>query len=101
MEGGEALSLSLEWSGANPSSESGVVRWSIPQAMGGAQYELAMFDVAGRKLATLGRGSARSGVFAETVSFRANDNAPFSSGVFFLRLRIGTETLSRTVVLTR
>ena len=97
LEGGESLSLSLEWSGANPSSESGVVRWSIPQEMGGAEYELAMFDVAGRKLAILGRGSARPGVFTETVSFRPNDK----SGVFFLRLRVGAKTLSTTVVLTR
>lgn len=90
--------LALGWAGANPSSGVGGVSWSIPRAQVGAPYELATFDVAGRRIATIAKGSARPGRFAEEVSFRGDQGRPTPSGVVFIRLRVGREIISRTVV---
>jgi hypothetical protein len=95
------LPLALGWPGANPSRGSGTVTWSIPRAQAGVAYELALFDLAGRKIAVISRGTAGAGRFAQALPFRSGDGAVLPSGVFFLRLRVGAEILNRRVVLIR
>jgi hypothetical protein len=77
------------------------MNWSIPRAQAGATYDLALFDVAGRRVATIERGTARAGTYTHELSFEAGNGGALPNGVFFLRLRIGREILKRTVVLTR
>jgi hypothetical protein len=93
--------LALAWAGSNPSHGVGAVQWSIPRAQAGATYDLSLFDVAGRKVATMERGVAKPGKYTRELSYQAGNGGTLPNGVFFLRLRIGGQALKRTVVLTR
>jgi len=93
--------LALGWEGENPSRGIGAVLWSVPLSSAGVAYDLSVFDVAGRRVLTVARGSAKAGRFREGFGFRSEEGAVLRSGVFFLRLRIGRETLNKTIVLTR
>jgi hypothetical protein len=66
------------------------VEFSLPQD---AQVELAVFDVAGRRLATVESGSLVAGVHQRTW-----DMSGATKGLYFVRLRAGAVTLTRTVV---
>jgi hypothetical protein len=57
--------------------------------------ELSIFDVAGRRVATLATGPRAAGRHTVAVG------ASVPPGVFFSRLRVGAETVTRTVVKTR
>jgi hypothetical protein len=58
--------------------------------------DLSVFDVSGRRLATVERGTLPQGEYARTW-----DMGGVSNGVFFVRLRAGATTLTRTVVRAR
>jgi len=93
--------LGLEWPAANPSQGVGMLRWSVPRSQAGAAYDLSLFDVAGRKVSTIATGMARAGRFTQEVRFRSTGGESLPNGVFFLRLRVGSETLMKTLVLAR
>ena len=95
------MPLTLKWSGANPSTGVGTVAWSIPRVHVGAAYELSLFDVAGRKVSTLARGVVSPGRFTREASLGVGDGRVLPSGVFFLRLKVGSEIRGRTLVVTR
>ena len=78
-----------------------MLRWSVPRSQAGAAYDLSLFDVAGRKVSTIATGMARAGRFTQEVRFRSTGGESLPNGVFFLRLRVGSETLMKTLVLAR
>jgi hypothetical protein len=90
----QPLSLTLR---PRPGGGGGEIAYAIPRSLAGAPMDLGIFDVAGRRVLTLEKGPGRAGRF----------NAPLGSessglkraGVYFARLRVGGETLRRTVVL--
>jgi len=93
--------LALASPGPNPTGGTMLVSWSIPRAEAGAAYELSMFDVAGRKVSTLSSGLAKAGKFAHELNFRSWSGTQLPNGVFYLRLKVGKEVVTRPVVLTR
>ena len=95
------LPLALEWAGANPTRGAGMVAWAIPRAAAGASYDLSLFDVAGRRVSTVAKGMGKPGKFTQELSLRSWNGSALPTGVFFLRLRVGSEILKRTLVLTR
>ena len=60
-----------------------------------AQVEVGVFDVAGRRLATLERGSLAAGVYQ-----RSWDMSGVAKGLYFVRMQVGAITLSRTIAKT-
>jgi parallel beta-helix repeat protein len=88
--------FALQWPGGNPSIGKGIVAWSIPRAQAGSAYELALFDIAGRRIATIARGTAQAGKFTEEVVLGREE-----VGVFFIRLRVGNSILSRRIVVVQ
>ena len=70
-----------------------VLEFSLPQA---TPVELSVFDVAGRRLATVANEAMEAGVHQ-----RAWDMGSTSKGLYFVRLRAGGVTLTRTVVKAR
>lgn len=93
--------LELGWPRPNPAGGSVVVNWSIPLAKTGEAFELSLFDLAGRRIATIAKGHAKAGRFAEEVPLGPAGSRGGANGVLFLRLKIGKEVLSRTVVVLR
>jgi hypothetical protein len=100
-EEGTDFPLGLAGVHPNPNHGAGTVTWSIPQVQAGAPYDLSVFDVAGRKVATIASGAARPGRFAENLSFQAGNGVTLPNGLFFVRLRVGSQTLHSSVVVAR
>jgi hypothetical protein len=63
--------------------------------------EVAVFNVAGRRVATLVNGRMPDGASRVTWDGRDDDNRPVSSGVYFCRLRAGTEETVAKLILLR
>jgi len=57
-----------------------------------AEVDLSVFDLAGRWVATLDRGSRSQGRYSFAVG------SSLKAGVYFCRLRTGRTTVTRTVV---
>ncbi len=85
----------------SPARGASTVSWSIPRAQAGARYELSLFDVAGRRVLTIAKGTAKAGKFTRELSFRSDRGLALQSGVYFMRFRIADQVLARTVVLAR
>jgi hypothetical protein len=67
------------------------VRFSLPAA---ADVELSLFDLAGRKVATLVSG--REGAGRHSIAW--HDSERLSAGLYFARFRAGTEVRTSTIV---
>jgi len=97
--GGHAGALALAAPGPNPyrGGEALAVRFTLP-ADGPA--ELALFDLAGRRVATLFRGSAAAGDHAARWNGRDAGGSRAANGVYFVRLNTGSgERVRRIVVM--
>lgn len=71
----------------NP-SRSPRVAFGLPR---GAQVELAVYDLLGRRLATLAKGDMAAGRYTRQWSGRLADGSEAGSGVYFYRLRVGDQ----------
>jgi hypothetical protein len=73
------------------------VVYAVPRTLAGAPLDLGVFDVAGRRIVTIARGAVKAGRFSAPL---AGEQAKFKGAwVYFVRLRVGGETLRRTVVI--
>jgi len=95
------LPSEIELSSANPMRGTGQIQYGIPNASVGASLELAIFDVAGRRMKTLAGGVANSGRFNAQWDLRSEDGGRAGAGVYFLRLRVGSQTLRKTLIVTQ
>src|SRR6185503_18166841 len=68
----------------NPSAL-GRVSFSLPR---GGRVELAVYDLLGRKLATLAKGNLSAGQYTRTWSGRLDDGTKAGSGVYFYKLQV-------------
>lgn len=77
----------------NPVRQRGTVAYTLPEA---SEVTLRLYDVLGRRVATLDAGSRRAG--RHEVSF---DPASLASGVYVGRLRAGDQTRVRKITVVR
>jgi len=93
-----ALPLTLFQNQPNPFNPSTTIRYYLPEA---CRVKLDVFDVQGRLIATLADGQQKKGSHA--VEWRGFDDSgvAVSSGIYFYRLTVGKNTLSRKMVLLR
>jgi hypothetical protein len=94
------VSVELARPEPNPARESARVFWTVPAGQVGAPLDLSVYDVTGRRLATLAAGSAREGRFGVDWDLRADGAGRVSGGIYFLRIRVGSATVSRKLVVT-
>ncbi|NOT34683.1 MAG: peptidase [Candidatus Eisenbacteria bacterium] len=83
-------------SAPNPSREGGVLRFRLPAA---SDVELAIFDVAGRRVARLVKGHLAGGAHEVRWSRRSDSGQRLSAGVYLARLRSGGVEQSTHIVL--
>jgi len=77
--------------GPNPSRVANV-KFALPRQ---AEVDLSVFDLSGRKVATLAKGSLAANLY----EYKWN-GAGAGAGIYFVRLRVGSETYNlRTVCL--
>ena len=97
----EDFPLDLGPTRPNPSPGTSTLFWSIPRAKEGAPYDVSLFDVAGRRVSTLAKGTAKAGKVAQVVTFRSPSGRPVGDGVYFLRLRVDDQLIRQKVVVVR
>jgi flagellar hook assembly protein FlgD len=71
--------------------------FGVPLAQGGAALELAIYDLAGRRVRTVARGPARAGRDVARWDMRDGRGARVPAGVFLVRMTLGGTTLTRKV----
>ncbi|MCC6349214.1 MAG: hypothetical protein IT347_06435 [Candidatus Eisenbacteria bacterium] len=89
------------WLGAaapNPSRDGFTIGWSLPVD---ADVSLAVHDLAGRRLATLASGRVAAGAHTSRWNWTDTDGRPLAAGHYVVRLRVGDEVQSRSVVRVR
>lgn len=83
----------------NPIRDAGTIRLGIPQSNVGAVADVAVFDVAGRRTATLHRGALAPGWHTIRWDRRGRSGESAESGMYYVRLRMNGETRVRSVLL--
>lgn len=88
-----ALSLSAL---PNPFRSSSMVELAIPEGAHG-RGRVAVFDLGGRKLATLWEGEARPGAQRVRWDGRGRDGRPTPPGVYLVRAEVGGTAITRRI----
>jgi flagellar hook assembly protein FlgD len=74
--------------GFSPFNAATRIRFDLPQP---AEFQLTVFDVAGREVRQLAAGSRPAGRHEVTWDGRRGDGSALSAGVYLVRLRYRTE----------
>jgi hypothetical protein len=93
-----ASALSLEPNFPNPFNPGTTIRYALPQA---GHVQVSVFDVAGRRVATLVDGVVGAGPHTVQWNGRDSDGHAVGSGVYFYRLETPQGQLSRKMVLIK
>ena len=95
-----APARSLEFAPPAPNPASGATRmwFGIPAAMGGQRYELAIYDLSGRRVRVVDAGVAKPGRFSLNWDLRDENHATVAGGVYFARFEIGGTRSTRKLV---
>ncbi|MGQ0722599.1 MAG: T9SS type A sorting domain-containing protein [Candidatus Eiseniibacteriota bacterium] len=90
--------LTLWQNTPNPFRSDTEIRFELPRA---GVVDLAVFDVGGRRVASLLSGPLGSGRHAATWNGRGVDGSPAASGVYFVRLTTPERTVTRDMLLLK
>ena len=71
--------------------------YAVPAASAGAPYEIGVYDLSGRRVQMLERGTARAGIGSATWNLRAEGGEPVGAGLYFVRITLGSLVQSRKV----
>ena len=94
------LTIELSPPEPNPARDRMRVHWAVPASLAGSELDLGVYDLAGRRLATLASGVARSGRFDADWDLRASGGR-IGNGIYFLRFRLGAAAVSQKLVVMR
>jgi hypothetical protein len=96
----EVVALALAAPQPNPVTRSGRARFAfaVPASRAGQRYELAIHDLAGRLVRRVDSGMAAPGRFSVQWDLRDSGGSGVKGGVYFARLSLGGEQLTRKVV---
>jgi hypothetical protein len=96
----EEIALAQNFPNPFRAGETTTIRFAIPASAGGGQVDVAVFDVAGRRVRTLVRGSLVEGDHAITWDGMDDNGAEVPAGVYVVRLAVGgQERTMRALVL--
>lgn len=88
----------LEQNSPNPFNPTTSIRFSLPSA---GEVELAVFDLAGRRVRTLEQGLMNEGAHTVTWNGRSDSDHEVASGIYFYKLTSGKTKQERKMVLIR
>lgn len=88
--------ISLDQNFPNPFNPVTTIRFSIPQTNSGNNVTLKVFDALGREMTTLVNDQLSAGEYSTSL-----DATSFSSGIFFYRLQIGNNLLTKKMILVK
>jgi hypothetical protein len=87
--------IALEAPSPNPLRVASALRFALPAA---TDVDLSVFDAAGRRVATLHRGTLPAGRHEVAWDGRGDTGAPVGAGVYFVRLVAGSAATSRRLL---
>ncbi len=90
--------LALYQNSPNPFNPSTTISWLLPDAM---RVRLEIFDVSGRSVYLLLDKKLESGRHSTRWDGIGSKGSPLSSGIYFLRLSAGKESITRKMVLLK
>jgi hypothetical protein len=93
--------LVLDRNHPNPFNPATVIRYELPHRADAVTVDLAVFDAAGRRVRQLIDGRQTPGPHAVTWHGRDDTGARVSGGVYFYRLRAGSQSRTRSMVLLK
>ena len=82
----------------NPARTGARIGYAIPASQAGQRYDISVFDLAGRRVATVAQGVAKSGRFSASWNMRDAGGGHVSGGVYFVRIAIGREARAHKLV---
>lgn len=82
----------------NPFHGTTAIRFAVPRE---SRIELVVYDLSGRRVRTLARGSVAAGEHAAVWNGRDDAGAPAPSGVYFYRLDAGAFSATRRLAFVR
>jgi len=74
------------------------LRFGVPVNRAGEKYELAIFDLVGRKIVTVDQGVSVPGYHVVEWNLGSKSGERVGRGVYFVRLRMGSTTLTQRVI---
>lgn len=92
------LSLNLMPARPNPAAPMAAIRFDLPSS---GRIDLAVFDVTGRRVATLASGVREAGSHEAVWNGRDDQGHALASGQYFYRLMADGKTLTRKLLLVR
>ncbi len=90
--------VTLRVAGANPFRDRIGLKYAVPRQ---SEVRLEVFDVAGRRTRAIDDGVRRGGWYEAIWDGRDESGRPVQSGIFFVRLEVGTEVRIEKVVRMR
>ncbi len=85
----------------NPARGGTRLSYGIPAAAAGERFELAVFDLHGRRVRILAQGIARGGRFSTAWDLSTDDGGHARDGVYFVRFALGAHAQSQKLVVLR
>ncbi|MFH1502068.1 MAG: lamin tail domain-containing protein [Candidatus Eisenbacteria bacterium] len=95
---GAASKFGLAQNSPNPFNPKTSIAFSLPES---ADVALSIYDVAGRKVATLVEGNLPAGPYSVEWNGRTDGGEKVASGVYFYRLSAGEKETSKKMVLLK
>ena len=93
----EVRALDLEQPQPNPARDHVSFHFAIPGTAAGDKLQLAVYDIAGRRIRLLESSFAKPGLHEGGWDLRSDQGVAARSGMYFLRLQVGKARLSRSV----
>lgn len=86
----------------NPvTSNSASIDYSIPTRLASAAVGITIFDVTGRVVRSLNPGNQPAGNYSADWDLRDEDGITVTSGIYFYRLTVGTESVTEKLMVVR
>jgi hypothetical protein len=85
----------------NPATRRMQLHYGVPAELDGARLELAVYDLSGRLVRVLERGTARAGRHSVQWNLRGGSGARVEGGVYFVRMSLGRERRIQKLVVVR
>jgi len=82
----------------NPARNAAHVTWAVPADQAGADLDLSIYDLAGRRIVRLASGKTQPGRFTADWDLRAPDGSRMGNGIYFVRFTAGTFSATRKLV---
>jgi hypothetical protein len=95
---GKPMSFGLFQNYPNPARDGTVIKFTLAAR---AEVELAVYDLSGRRVATVAKDSRDAGVYEERYSLADDGGKPLPAGVYLYRLTAGADVATKKMVVAR